>query len=474
MKKFTDTQKKWALTATMIAALGCSVSFNSHTNGFASLDLASESDGHKLIQVPTSKGMLDVHLIAAGDKTTAVTSPVKDAEGKATFDCKECIKTMTLDKKITDNVADIQVAIMAELVKAPAKKEEKVVKEASEVREERKTSGRDEAPLREERKSKLRSETNDEAELLADYIDDKCSSGQDDDGRRRRSSNKSSNCVADNFLAYATKYKVSDSVLANYYIEEIEPDLAEQISGSIDSQDEDGYRESTNADETISKLLRKLPGDGTRKLRQAIVQTSTKAVVRSAAEARRLVLKAKQSRRTIDLKAAIDQINATGAYAEELRVFNQDALFDLDGNNKISQAQARSIYNSAYGNVVEDIKTGIVQWVPAQAYGNPNAINIDTYQLPTFKNGLNFGSDIGGGVLRAPGYGNNDNSNSSDWSGQGVNQGSNNGVLIAPQMLQQNTSNGTQFGQPRTASPQALEAARQIRAQQGQSAWVQQ
>jgi hypothetical protein len=476
MKRFTDTQKKWALTATMIALLGCSVSFNSNNTGNSSVDLASESEE---LMVPTNvkigKEDIKVRLIKMSDKeTTVVLPPQKNSEGKVLFECADC-STFVLNKKLrndSDTIAEFQAEIVKKWTNTKEEKKE-IVKAASDVKEERKTGGRRERIAKEDRDEDLRSDVDDEAADLASYVDEKClgKSAKDSDRRERRNS-KSVSCVSKYFLDYVKKYEISESVTAKYYQKMIEPKILNRIRDGIRSQTEDGLDSSDEAFETITTLLQELPTESSL-LRKAIVMTSTKAVTKSASTARQMVAQATATHRTSDLAAAIDQINATGSLADNLSIMNQDALFNLNGDNNISMSEARNIYSSAYGRIAQDVKTGMMKWIPVQAMSNPNAVNVNAYQVPVIGNDMRIGyaTELGQGVLAAPGSNNNSN-----WGNNNLLNGqqNNNGVLIAPQQLQQNTSNGTQFGQPRAVTPEAMRAAQNIRSQQGQAIWVQQ
>lgn len=135
MKTFTYTQKKWAMASALLLVLGFNVSFNSHTNGLAALDLASTSDDVAHSQITTSAGVADVTYIKDGENKVLALVP-KISEGSY---CTTCDKEKySLDVAMTKNAKDLSslnIALMKKIdagKAAPvvtAKKEDKVSKD---------------------------------------------------------------------------------------------------------------------------------------------------------------------------------------------------------------------------------------------------------------------------------------------------------------------------------------------------------
>lgn len=110
MNTFTYGQKKWAMASALLLVLGFNVSFNNHTGGIASLELASTSD---IVpgKITTSAGVANVKYIKTGEKEVLALVP-KIAEGKGY--CEECgFDRYELNIQFDKNKADIDALNVA-------------------------------------------------------------------------------------------------------------------------------------------------------------------------------------------------------------------------------------------------------------------------------------------------------------------------------------------------------------------------
>lgn len=137
MKTFTYSQKKWVMTATLLAVLGFNVSFNSHTNdGIATADFASTvTEGVVQGKIYTAAGVVPVKYIDNGEDKVLAIVPKKMTEGKV---CDSCgYDSIPLNVK---NKQDIDV-LNVELMKSISKKSETPVAEKVEDKKESEAQG---------------------------------------------------------------------------------------------------------------------------------------------------------------------------------------------------------------------------------------------------------------------------------------------------------------------------------------------
>ncbi|HEX7672724.1 MAG TPA: hypothetical protein VF412_01065 [Bdellovibrio sp.] len=120
MKTFTNTQKQWAMASALLLVLGFNVSFNSHTGGVASLELASEDGDVIPSKITTSNGVANVKYIKTGDHEVLALVP-KVTEGKGY--CEDCgFNKYTLNVAFDKNAKDIDALNVALLKKIDEQK----------------------------------------------------------------------------------------------------------------------------------------------------------------------------------------------------------------------------------------------------------------------------------------------------------------------------------------------------------------
>lgn len=120
MKTFTNTQKQWAMASALLLVLGFNVSFNSHTGGVASLELASEDGDVIPSKITTSNGVANVKYIKTGDNEVLALVP-KVTEGKGY--CEDCgFNKYTLNVAFDKNTKDIDALNVALLKKIDEQK----------------------------------------------------------------------------------------------------------------------------------------------------------------------------------------------------------------------------------------------------------------------------------------------------------------------------------------------------------------
>jgi hypothetical protein len=145
---------------------------------------------------------------------------------------------------------------------------------------------------------------------------------------------------------------------------------------------------------------------------------------------------------------------------------NSSALLEASRRGNIEYSEARELFELGYERPATSLDDISSKWLTLNAQGRI-VPNLNSYPLPTSISGSFDGLDLSqrlnnmraDGVLPAPGSTTNPSNRSN---------------LVAPELLQQNSSDGLQFGQPRSLSPEALRASQQIRSQQGQNIWAQQ
>jgi hypothetical protein len=468
MKRFTDTQKKWALTATMIAVLGCSVSFNSNNTGNSSVDLASESEE---LMVPTNvkigKEDIKVRLIKMSDKeTTVVLPPQKNSEGKVLFECADC-STFVLNKKLrndSDTIAEFQAEIVKKWTNTKEEKKE-IVKAASDVKEDkedREVSERDER--REERRAEAKREKDeyqDDLDLLKDAAED-C--------RSESTKSEKLKCVIDAYsdtlsqeISFTYKNRKGKTVKDS---RPLNPKAAlEFYTKNIESGVKSDLRR-TGGNSALYEVLASLPSDFNN-VRQKALSSSTAALYEATVDYRDSIARAMQSRNPSDqVKAQQNQANLQQLNSS-LSANNTSALLEASRRGNIEYSEARELFELGYERPASNLTDISSKWLTINSQGRI-VPNLNSYPLPTSISGSFDGMDLSerlsnmraDGVLPAPGSNTTNPSNRSN--------------MVAPVLLQQNSSSGAQFGQPRSLSPEALRASQDIRSQQGQAIWVQQ
>lgn len=124
MKPLTYQQKKWAMTSALMMVLGFNVSFNSHTNGIAAMDLSSltpenvYNDEVVIGQIATTIGVANIKYLKNGDHTTTALVPRKNTEGTAY--CETCgydSYRLNLDlDKFKNDIQAVNVALLQRTV----------------------------------------------------------------------------------------------------------------------------------------------------------------------------------------------------------------------------------------------------------------------------------------------------------------------------------------------------------------------
>lgn len=467
MKKFTDTQKKWALTATMIAALGCSVSFNSGTRS-ATLDLASESNTIS-DSVKVGNKVINVRLTSTADQRTVVEeSPTTTAEGKATFECDDC-RTYIVKQPLGDGEAMLKAVTKAIKLKYSNSVEDAVM-DAMDVRKDEVAESRSRndrpAPETEERRRGRLSEE-EQLEILTDATK-KC------DTRRYDDDYDKSKCRA-TALVQALKVhkgKISQKISSQFYRDEISDGFANQIA-DFNTLNGDTKEYIDDSLQEIKTLMKQLPKDQLL-LRYELAATSAKAFAQ----------KYQQSQ----IDAMSNPFSAEGQRGILDTVFLQNQLYiSNEGSLKssgISLEDANKIFQYAYK-------------VPVDAIMHQNQLN--NQNLNGVNNNIGLNSRIPG-VVPAPGYENQNLNSRSNINNLGrnnlpVQQGSlvlSDGTILpiagaviapgeaqavqssnGPQAIviirQQGNSDGLTFGQPRSISDAARAEADRRNLLQGRS-----
>ena len=104
MKSFTHTQKKWAMSAALLLALGFNFSYNNkHSYGVSSMDFAS-TDEIVEGKLTTSAGVATVKYVKVSDKKVLAIRP-QIVEGKFCDTCAN--KTTEIDASFGKEVGDI-------------------------------------------------------------------------------------------------------------------------------------------------------------------------------------------------------------------------------------------------------------------------------------------------------------------------------------------------------------------------------
>lgn len=489
MKKFTDTQKKWALTATMIAVLGCSVSFNSQQYKVTSLELSSEAEVEtatpkekKLefakLDLPTADGMLKASLVSVGENTAVHLSPRTNTEGKAEFECPQCTEDAIIIKQplLKSNLGNISVAIAAKL----EKDKNKVVKVANETvkddsddsdvelsakdkeRDERKDEARKE---REERKAEAQREKDqykDDMALLKDAMEDA-------DCRSEETKAEKLECLTKTYMEtldeeISVRYKdrkgrtkiekrpINSKAALDFYVKNIEPSLKSDLRRSGGS--------------SLFEVLAGLPSDFNN-VRERALSGTTAAFYQATVEYRDSILQAKQTQNPNDkLKAQQAQVMVQNLY-RDLSQNNASALREAFERGNIGYDEATDLYDKGFDRVASNLFSGSSQWLTLNQQGRIVA-NLDAYTLPTPVGGnfdnlnLNTGrTNSIPGAVPAPGYQNGRTANA---------RGSvNSASIVAPTaeevvngtarqaivVIEPGNSEGLQFGQPRTLTPEA-------------------
>lgn len=487
MKKFTDTQKKWALTATMIAVLGCSVSFNPHTNGFASLDMASSSDV-AVDELLRGDGEFDVTFARSGKKTTTVVSP-KEVEGKASVDCG-CLGngTFVIEQEFKNDpntIKQLKIATMALMDKMKAGKPE-VVKVASapitakEIEKEKRT-----AKSNERKKGKTKETVLQDYDLIRDTVLDACKSDEDEPTY--------ANCMSDELVAILNdsndgelsdnkermnrkSAKLYPEAAYKFFTEEIEPLLKEKIQAYASGPSVETSQGNNDAFKTIRNLTRNIP-TGYASLRERVIGTSMTAVEVHAVQAQQFAMQYNTSKNPTFKQASLNSMGMVNEMSTQVMTFNQQNLnesFALHNSN----INENSIILSAYQQADLDMKRAVLQLQRPQVSSSPTILPA-TYQFPNsfslegvdsivvVPQSRTLDGTVSGsipGAVPAPG------SRQSTRTGSTTLSNATQAIVIIPQ----GQSEGIEFGQPRGISAETERAWQQLRAQQGQRIWVQQ
>ncbi len=229
MKTFTDTQKKWAMASALLLVLGFNVSFNQHTGGIASMDMASEADDVIPGKITTSKGVANVKYIKTGDKEVLALVP-KLTEGKGY--CEECgFKQYTLNVAFDKNTKDIDslnVALMAKIEEgdkvvkappAPAKEKEEV-----------------EAPEAQVKKVKAKL-------TFTEKVLKKCGTAKDDADTL--------DCRINEISAVLSDEKVDQKEVASFYGKYVQQTLAKAIASDDQTVNQSGLDQLTSLQDNL-------------------------------------------------------------------------------------------------------------------------------------------------------------------------------------------------------------------------------
>jgi hypothetical protein len=355
MKKLTDTQKKWALTACLASVLSFNLVMGLTGSNYGSTSLASakleaeaapvaapsKDPNIKFEAVTSSFGeVLPVKYIRQNDKTMAVVPEVLQSGV-----CYKCGENYLLPKEFNSSAADLEAALR----KAMGEKTGKADKAAA-------PSDSDD----------VKAEDKDIAALKK-----KCEHKEDDD-RTECFASGLTNLLTDKHASNKAKkkkeYKKED-VMA-LFIEEIQPGL---ISGLKDISDllpsrrmhndpfadmdteKDNRREKTQnlVEDMISSIGKKY-----NYLRQRLTAIAAKAVL-SNQEAAQLKLKQADQLKTANPSQALRlqsegfaRMNAASQIANQIGGSLSDGLSSAQWSNLITQDQFDNLYQTNYADVV--------------------------------------------------------------------------------------------------------------------------
>lgn len=446
MKKFTDTQKKWALTATMIAALGCSVSFNPHTNGYAALDFASTSSDVVTKKLKLDDQVLKVHYIPTGKKTTAVVTGGSD--------CVVC-NTYVIDKKLKDD-ADTLTDIQVELVQQIAAKQdgEEVEESADDDRSERDEELEEARKERKEKIAEARKEKKKAKEdykeiarrmKLADCGDDEMNFGMD-----------RATCLSTELLSILdSKKQYSSTAVFEYFSNEVQPKILEQLldPSTVNPNNPYSPKVADRALNAIKSLMKGLPS-AYNTTRESVVYLGAQSIHASAALQQEYLSKFAATGSSEAKLYATAQQGWTTSLADNLKnIISTSAIMGGLAKGTISQSQANRIFQNNYELYANAVQAGTSLWT---VKGQP--INFGAYSLPEPKYANVLGMpDMQPGVVQAE--------QGPDLSSRilVIERGSNNNGAIP--MLQSNTSN-IQFGTPNQIDPRVQQQLMELRASQ--------
>lgn len=471
MKKFTDTQKKWALTATMIAALGCSVSFNSGTRS-ATLDLASESNTIS-DSVKVGNKVINVRLTSTIDQRTVIEqSPATDAEGKATFECDDC-RTYIVKQPLGDGKAMLEAVTKAIKIKYAESSVEDSVMEAMDIRKDKSETARSKDKKSNHPEDHDRLSRDDQYSLLEDNGDKKCYRRNE-----RREDLEIAKCYAEAMISTLKENgkRISPEVAVLYYEKNLSNDLAKGISKYTTSALDNEAYETAMA--TLQKIKRNLP-ERHAALYERVVFTAAKGLEKIALEARSL----QRDQNTVALGnwRMAEMTNMDTSLRQILQQDLKDSSLGISGPKvyvNAYQIPSQMILDQFYGvnRQQQNISGNAPQVpgiVPAPGYGN-NVQNGRVVNQNGNRQLIQVGNQIYQPITAPNTFGldelntlSNDIQNSP--TADQVIEG-----RPAIVVLPANTSNGVEFGTPRAVTQQALQEAQRIRAQQGQRIWVQQ
>ena len=113
MKTFTYPQKKWVMTAALLAALGFNVSFNNNNRTFSSGEFASTNIIES--ELVTADGVMPIKYIPNGESGVLAIVPKKMTEGKV---CETCgYDTIAITSQNRDDIKALNVQLLQALQK---------------------------------------------------------------------------------------------------------------------------------------------------------------------------------------------------------------------------------------------------------------------------------------------------------------------------------------------------------------------
>lgn len=206
MKNFTYPQKKWVMTAALLAVLGMNVSFNSQKSGIASADFASTSADLVESKVYTSEGAMPVKYIANGETQVLAVVPKKMTEGKVCDNCGYDTIPLTVQNK--SDIDSLNVALMKVL--------------EGNRRDTKSSSATPEVEIEATEETKVARKTDYFKNIVSD-----CDSTTINES-------SSLNCITDKYLDILNDRRKSKNISANdahqFYVDAIQPRLFKQIA----------------------------------------------------------------------------------------------------------------------------------------------------------------------------------------------------------------------------------------------------
>jgi hypothetical protein len=369
MKKLTETQRKWALTACLASVLSFNMVLSLTGSSYGYASFASNEPRYE--SMISNKGeKLEVKYVAGEDGKTLAYVPEKLESGW----CYQCGEKYLLPKNFDSSTTSLEAALRKAMYDNQGAKTEEIAKDKSEgedldVKPAKKIAEKKEKPRARAEEDDQQEEDKADPDFVA--LRDRCDKRDDDQAKLR--------CYTSGLTKLLkNKKKVYDRAeVMDLYRSEIEPglraalaDISDLVPNNRASRFDMSDKEDSNRREEAKGLIEDMLAQITGKynfLRERLTKLAANSVLKNQDVAQQKLKQADQLKNTNPAAAlrlqneGYARLSAANQVANDLGGSLYDGLDSAQWSNYVTGDQFEGMYYNNYANVVNDAIRGLTQ-----------------------------------------------------------------------------------------------------------------